>query len=125
LFAQPSLAHIVPGLYLLQPPPPLQRPSVPQLFAPRSWQTLRESSAPAARLVQRPLEDGRAQLRQAPWQAFSQQTPSTQKFDAQSAFALQSWPGCLGPQLPMTQACPAWQSPSCLHGVLQAPLMQR
>jgi hypothetical protein len=90
-----------------------------------SLQTLRASLLPSGRLVQRPFDDGRAQLRQAPWQASVQQTPSTQKFDAHSELAPQAWPGCLGPQLPFTQACPAWQSVSTVQGTLQAPLMQR
>ena len=90
-----------------------------------SLQTLRESLLPSGKLVQRPFEDGRAQLRQAPWQASVQQTPSTQNFDAHSELAAQAWPGCLGPQLPFTQAWPGWQSLSAVQGTLQLPLTQR
>ncbi len=86
---QASPAQAVPGLYLRQAPPPLQRPSVPQLAAPVSLQTLRVSSAPSGRLVQRPFDDGSEQLRQAPPQAESQQTPSTQKLEAHSGLAAQ------------------------------------
>ena len=86
---------------------------------------LRESALPSGRFVQRPFDDGSAQLRQAPVHAWSQQTPSTQKFDAHSSLPLQACPGCLGPQLPFTQALPGWQSLSAVHGTLQLPLTQR
>jgi hypothetical protein len=95
------------------------------MATPWSLQTLRVSVAPAGRLVQVPLFVASAQLRQAPWQDSLQQTPSTQKFEAHSEGAAQVWPFCLGPQLPATQVWPAWQSPSDLHGDLQAPSPQR
>jgi hypothetical protein len=79
----------------------------------------------AGRDVQRPSDEGRAQLRQAPAQASAQQTPSTQKLDAHSAAAAHTWPFCLGPQLPFTQARPAAQSALLVHLLLQAPPTQR
>jgi len=122
---QLSPAHWVLFAYFWQPPPPLHLPLVPQVLAPWSWQTFRVSSAPAAKFVQRPFDEVRAQLRQLPWQAFSQQTPSTQKFDAHSVLAAQPWPNCLGPQLAWTQVWPATQSLSWVQVALHAPLMQR
>jgi hypothetical protein len=71
-----------------------------------------------------PSDEGSAQLWQAPVQAVSQQTPSTQKLLAQSEAAAQVWPFCLGPQLPLTQAMPAWQSASEAQPVPQAPATQ-
>jgi hypothetical protein len=53
--------------------------------------------------MQVPREEASAQLRQAPWQASPQQTPSTQKLLAHSPAAAQVWPFDLGPQLPLMQ----------------------
>jgi hypothetical protein len=68
-----------------------------------------------------PIAEGRAHERQAPWQGSAQHTPSTQKVLAHSVPFTHDCPFCLGPQLPATQACPAWQSASVVHFVLQAP----
>jgi hypothetical protein len=68
-----------------------------------------------------PIDDGSAQLRQAPAQGPSQQTPSTQKPLPQSVALVQLWPIGFGPQLPLTHACPSWQSVSTVHVVAQAP----
>jgi hypothetical protein len=100
-------------------------PVVPQLAAPVLTQTPRESSLPAAMATQRPGDEGRAQLRQAPVQALSQQTLSTHWFDLHSLEAVQLWPFCLGPQVPFTHAIPSPQSASLLHPVVQAPFTQR
>jgi hypothetical protein len=64
-------------------------PSVPQLASPLSTQMLRGSAAPAGTGTQRPIDDGRAQLRQAPAHASAQQTPSTQKLLTHSLDAAQ------------------------------------
>jgi hypothetical protein len=74
--------------------------------------------------VQRPSVDVSAQLRQAPWQPVSQQTPSTQKPLPHSVLAAHDWPRLFGPQLPFTHACPARQSPSLAHRLMQAPPLQ-
>jgi hypothetical protein len=66
--------------------------------------TRRGSDEPGGISVQRPIEEGSAQLRQAPWQPSAQQTPSTQKLLAHSEAAAQLWPFCFLPQLPFTQA---------------------
>jgi hypothetical protein len=70
---------------LRQLPEPSQAPSVPQLATPWSAQVFLGSPAPAGTEAQRPIEDGNAQLRQAPWHASAQQMPSTQKPLAHSA----------------------------------------
>jgi hypothetical protein len=64
-------------------------PSVPHDEGVWSVHVWRGSLEPAATGVQRPSADGSAQLRQAPWQASAQQTPSTQKLLAQSPGAVQ------------------------------------
>ena len=87
LFAQRSAAQTVPGRYLRQPPAPSHLLSVPQVAAVWSVQICRGSLPPAATDVQRPIAEGSAQLRQAPWQASAQQTPSTQKLLAHSLAA--------------------------------------
>ncbi len=79
------------------------------------------SAAPAGLGVQVPSEDDSAQLRQAPGQATSQQTPSTQKLQAHSLPAEQGCPFDLGPQLPLTQLWPVTQSASVAQWLMQAP----
>ena len=119
--AHRSGAHSVPALYVWHPPSPSHRPFVEQTAAPLSWQTLRGSGVAAGIGVQRPIAEGSAQLTHAPPHGPSQQTPSTQKPLAQSVAASQLWPTGFGPQLPFTQACPSWQSPSIVHEVALAP----
>ena len=98
------MAHGVPTLYLRQPPAPSQTPSFPHVETPWSVHVPRGSPAPAGTGEQRPIDDGSAQVRQAPWQASPQQMPSTQKVLAHSAPLAHVWPFCFGPQLPATQA---------------------
>jgi hypothetical protein len=123
--AQVSGAQIVPMSYFRQPAAPSQVPSVMQLAAPLSMQTCRGSAALAGVGLQAPIDEGRAQLRQAPPHASSQQTPSTQKVLRHSVPALQGCPLGLGPQLPFWQTFGATQSPSPLHLAMQAPSVQR
>jgi hypothetical protein len=68
-----------------------------------------------------PGDDGSAQLRHAPVQALSQQTPSTHWPDLHSLALPQLCPFCLGPHVPLTQAIPASQSPSTLQLTVHAP----
>jgi hypothetical protein len=96
-------------------------PSLPHVETPWSAQVARGSAAPAGTGVHLPIADGSAHVRHAPWHASPQHTPSTQKVLAHSDPFAHVWPFCLGPQLPNTQACPAWQSASVAHFVLQAP----
>jgi hypothetical protein len=119
LLSQWAAAQTVPILYLRQAPAPSQRPSVPQDDAPVSPHVDRGSVAPAGTNVQRPIDDGSAQLRHAPPQASAQQTPSEQKLLAQSAATVHGWPGALGPQLPFTHEWPATQSSSLAHLLMQ------
>jgi len=70
----------------------------------------------------------RLQLRQAPVQALSQQTPSTQWLFWHSPSLLQVWPSGLGPQLSFWQALPSAQSTAWVATVqddVQAPLVHR
>ena len=53
-----------------------------------------------------------AHERQVPAHAVAQQTPVTQKPEAQSASAAQVAPGGFGPQLPFTHAAPHTPAPS-------------
>ena len=116
-----SPTHRVPAWYLLQPPAPSHRPSVPHDDAPWSLHILRASEVPAGIDVHVPADPASAQLRHAPPQAWLQQTPSTQNPDAHSDACEQAPPFCFGPQLFFTQAIPGAQSAFVLHFVLQAP----
>jgi hypothetical protein len=80
----------------------------------------RGSAAPAAIGWQVPSAEGSAQLRQAPWQASPQQTPSTQKPLAHSPAPAQVWPFGLGPQVPLRQLWPLTQSASVWQWLTQA-----
>jgi hypothetical protein len=125
LAAHFSPLHTLPTGYLLQPPAPSHFPSRPHEATPPSTHLPRLSALLAGRDVQRPSDEGRAQLRQAPAHTSAQQTPSTQKLEAHSVLAAHTWPFCLGPQLPFTQARPAAQSALLVHLLLQAPPTQR
>ena len=108
-FALPShlaARQIVLLSYFEHSPIPSQRPSVPQLLVAVTGHSLRGSIAPAATGVHLPRAIGLAQVWQDPAQAFSQQTPSTQKFDSHSLLTEQVWPGPNFPQLPFSQALP-------------------
>jgi hypothetical protein len=100
-------------------------PFLPQLAAPASVHIARGSALPAAIFVHFPGADGSAQLRQAPVQAPSQQTPSTQYPDLHSVPTLQLWPFCLGPQVWLTHAIPVSQSVSALQTTPHMALPQR
>ena len=110
--AQLSAAQVVPIGYLWQLPAPSQVPSVPQEPAPLSLHILCGSEAAAGLGAHMPGEVDSAQLWQAALQEELQQTPSTQKVEAHSLPAEQGCPSDFGPQLPLTQLCPATQSPS-------------
>jgi hypothetical protein len=71
------------------------------------------STTPAAVGVHLPRLLESEQVWHAPLQALSQQTPSTQKFEAHSVAAVQAWPGPRRPQLPLVQALPVthWSLP--------------
>jgi hypothetical protein len=110
---------------LRQPPEPSHLPSVPQLLAPLSAHTLRGSIEPAEIGAHVPIDEGRAQLRQAPPHASAQQTPSTQKLLTQSPAAAQGCPSGLRPQLTPLQTWPLTQSASRVQRAMHAPLLQR
>jgi len=125
LFAHVSAPQTVFAGYFAQPPAPSQRPFVPHEAAPWFWQIEWLSRLFDGKGVQVPRVDASAQLWQAPPQALLQQTPSTQKPEAQSAAFMQEPPCCMGPQLWFTQAIPAVQSASVMHDGLQAPFAHR
>jgi hypothetical protein len=116
-----SVAQTVPAEYLRQDPAPSQVPSVPHEAAFLSTHIARGSAPPAAIGLQVPSADASAQLRQAPWQASAQQTPSTQNPLAHSAVLAQVCPFDFGPQLPLRQLWPLTQSASLLQRFTQAP----
>src|SRR5262245_33333864 len=84
-------AQTVPWAYLRQAPAPSHMPSLPQLVAPSSAQSL-AGSVPAGTGEQVPNLPAMLQAWQAPVQAVSQQTPSTQMPLAHSPGAVQSAP---------------------------------
>jgi hypothetical protein len=100
-------------------------PVWPQLDAPASLHTARESAFPLPIIVHLPRDDGSAQLRQAPAQALSQHTPSTHCPDLHSLALPQLCPFCLGPQVRFTQAMPWSHSSSVLQMMVQAAAVQR
>jgi len=76
--------------------------------------------------VHRPIDDGSAQLRQAPPHAPSQQMPSTQKLLVQSVAAAHGCPFGLRPQLWFaSHTWPSLQSASLLQLEMQAPSWHR
>jgi hypothetical protein len=96
-----------------------------QLAAPLSTQMCRGSAAFAGVALHVPIDDGRAQLRQAPPHASSQQRPSTQKVLRHSVPAVHGCPMGLGPQLPFWQTFPVTQSASPAQRAMQAPSLHR
>ena len=96
--------QVVPLPYRWQPPAPSHRPLVPQEAGP--WSTQAGLGVPGRAGTQRPSASGLVQVIQVPRQALSQQMPSTQLPEAQSAPAAQAWPLPRGPQVPPTQAVP-------------------
>jgi hypothetical protein len=124
VFWQRAGAHTVPSLYRRQPPAPSHFPSVPQDAAVWSTQVIRGSLPPAGTARQWPGEDDSVQLRHGP-QTWSQQTLSMQWLLAHSPAAEHGWPSALGPQLPLTHACPLTQSASLVQTLRHAPSAHR
>ena len=88
-------------LHFRQAPPPLQRPSLPQLLSGEGEQPPRGSLPPSGTLLQVPSDPGIAQLLQVCPQAELQQIPSTQKPEVHSGPSLQALPLLLVPQRPL------------------------
>jgi len=123
-----STAQVVPTGYVWQPPPPSHFPLVAHEAAPWSAHIWRGSGEPTATSVHLPMLLLRLQLRQAPVQALSQQTPSTQWLFWHSPSVLQVWPSGFGPQLSFTQAVLSAQSTAWVATVqddVHAPFVQR
>src|SRR6185369_11474693 len=106
---QLAAPHTVPLAYLRHAPLPSHAPSVPQLAAPWSAHWF-SGSVPAGTSMHRPSLPETAHDRHAPPHAVAQQTPSTQKPEAQSAAAAHVAPGGFGPQLPFVHTAPPTQS---------------
>jgi hypothetical protein len=104
---------------------PSHLPLVPHVVCAIALQTPRGSTVPAAIGEHLPIDDARLQLRHAPAQAVSQQTPSTQLLCWHSLEAVQAWPSCFGPQVLLTQAMPTSQSALVAHVLVHAPVAQR
>jgi hypothetical protein len=85
----PGLEQVTPATYFSQAPAPSQNPSVPQLAAPWSWQSLR-GSVPTSAGMQVPTAPGAAQVWQGPAQSVVQQNPSAQFPVVQSVAAVQA-----------------------------------
>ena len=100
------------------------------IAAVRSLQTPCGSVPPTAIEVHVPSEPGTAQLRQAPVQVVSQQTPSAQCALTQSASAVQDCPFTFCPQVPtvapvgIVQLWPGAQSAWLEQDSVQAPFAQ-
>lgn len=79
-------------------------------------------SVPACTGLQVPFEGARSHLRQLPVQSVLQQTPSTQKPEAQSVSALQAAPGAPPmTHVPATHEAPCAQPVEVVQAVVQAP----
>jgi hypothetical protein len=95
-------------------------PFFPHPAIPSSLHVARGSALPAETIVHLPSEPTRAQLRQPPVQALSQQTLSTHWPDLHSLACAHGCPFCFGPQLWFTHPIPGAQSLSLAQTVVQA-----
>jgi hypothetical protein len=98
--------HCVLFGHFEQAPLPSHLPSLPQLDCAVGAPHM-ASTTPIASGAHLPRLFESEQVWQAPVQALSQQTPSTQNFDMHSVPVVQVWPLPRRPQLPSTQALPA------------------
>ena len=116
---QAATPQVVPAAHLRQAPAPSQKPSLPQEVAVSAVQSLR-TSVPETAGVHCPRVPTPPQVMQAPLQAFSQQTPSTQKPLWQSPVEPQAVPfvSC-ATQCPPEQKLPVVQSLFEVHEVAQ------
>jgi hypothetical protein len=116
---QEGAAQDVPPAYLRQAPLPSQKPSVPQVVFPWSWQVACGSAVPLGTLLQVPGAVVSAQDWQAPVQAVAQQTDCEQKLDEHSAAVTQACPSGLSPQEPLMQTAGEAQSEFAVQEFLQ------
>ena len=114
LVLQPALWQATPATYFSQAPVPSHTPSVPQLVAPWSAQSLC-GSVPTSAGMQVPTLPTEEQVTHVPVQALLQQTPSAQKLDAQSVAVWQACPICafgvVGPSTVAPESVPGWTTP--------------
>jgi len=111
-------AHCVPAAYSRQPPAPLQKPSVPQLFAPWSlhWPS---GSEPVGTLVQVPSVPASPHDWQVPVQAVPQQNPCWHSPVRHSVPEEQAVPVGFFVHAPSTQTLGVVQSVSTVQDVRQ------
>lgn len=112
-------AQMTPAEYLRHAPAPLHTPSLPQLLGPWSAHPPLGSLVPDATARQRPACPLRRQEKQVDVQAFSQQTPSAQKFDAHSPAPPQACPRGFLPHDPFTHTLGVTQSALLAHEFAQ------
>jgi hypothetical protein len=115
-----AIWHAVPLACRRHFPAPSQEPSVPQLAAPMSAHWL-SGSDPRAMNVHVPTDPVRLQAWQRLEQPVAQQTPCSQKFDAQSAAAVHGAPADSLAQIVPLQTLPGEQSALVAHFVRQVP----
>jgi hypothetical protein len=84
----PACWQATPATYFSHAPAPSQNPSVSQVAAPRSGQSLR-GSVPTSAGIQLPMWPAAAQVWHAAEQSVAQQNPSAQNADRQSPAELQ------------------------------------
>jgi hypothetical protein len=100
-------------------------PFVEHIGLPRSLHVLVGSALPAAMGVHLPLLLGSVQLRQAPPQAVSQQTRSTQWPLSQSSLTAQVLPSLILPHEPFLQTCPGSHCASLVQPTVHLPSAHR
>jgi len=115
--------HCVPAVYSRQPPEPLQKPSVPQLFMPWSAHWF-SGSVPVGTLAHVPSDPASAHDWQVPAQAVAQQVPCAQNPVWHSPGAPQAMPVGFFVHAPATQTFGAVQSASAVHEVLHTAAPQ-
>jgi hypothetical protein len=116
---QEGAAQEMPPAYFRQAPLPSQKPSVPQVVFPWSWQVPCGSAVPFGTLLQVPGAVVSAQDWQTPVQAVAQQTDCEQNVDEHSAPVTQACPGGLRPQEPLMQTAGEAQSELAVQEFLQ------
>jgi hypothetical protein len=117
---QVGMMHWVPLACSRHLPAPSQAPSVPQLAVPMSVHWL-SGSDPLGMNEQVPTLPARLQAWHRAEQPVEQQTPCSQKLEAQSAACVHAAPGPSLPQMVPVQTLPGAQSVLVAHFVRQVP----
>jgi hypothetical protein len=120
---QVAAPHWVPAAYCRQPPEPLQKPSVPQLFMPWSVHWF-SGSVPVGTLAHAPSDPASPHDRHVPVHAVAQQVPCSQNPVWHSLGAPQAMPVGFFAHAPATHTFGAAQSASAVHDVLHTAAPQ-